>query len=114
MKRKPSASKLLLIGWDAADWKVINPLLKKGYMPTLQKMMQQGSYGRLATLDPPLSPILWTSIATGKLPYKHGIHGFTESKPDGSGIQPITHLNRKTKAFWNILSQEELKTNVVG
>ena len=36
-----------------------------------------------ATLDPPLSPTLWTSIATGKRPYKHGIIGFTEPDPSG-------------------------------
>ncbi|MFK7923275.1 MAG: alkaline phosphatase family protein [Bacteroidia bacterium] len=111
---KANKPKVLLIGWDAADWKTINPLMDAGYMPTLQKMMQQGSHGKLATLDPPLSPILWTSIATGKLPYKHGIHGFTEPKPDGSGIRPITNLSRKTKAFWNILSQENFKTHIVG
>ncbi|MEZ4772369.1 MAG: alkaline phosphatase family protein [Bacteroidia bacterium] len=114
MKPKSLTSKILLIGWDAADWKTIRPLMEAGYMPALQRMMQEGSYGRLATLDPPLSPILWTSIATGKLPYKHGIHGFTEPKPDGSGVRPITNLNRKTKAFWNILSQEGFKTNVIG
>lgn len=114
MPDKSLASKILLIGWDAADWKTIGPLMEAGHMPTLQKMMQNGAFGRLATLDPPLSPILWTSIATGKLPYKHGIHGFTEPKPDGSGVRPITNLNRKAKAFWNILSQEGFKTNVIG
>ena len=114
MKSAPLAAKVLLIGWDAADWKVIRPLMEAGHMPTLQNMMQNGAHGRLATLEPPLSPILWTSIATGKLPYKHGIHGFTEPKPDGSGVRPITNLNRKTKAFWNILSQEGFKTHVIG
>ncbi|MEZ4828700.1 MAG: alkaline phosphatase family protein [Bacteroidia bacterium] len=114
MKGKPISSRILLIGWDAADWKTIRPLMDAGYMPTLRNMMNNGASGRLATLDPPLSPILWTSIATGKLPYKHGIHGFTEPKPDGTGIRPITSLNRKTKAFWNILSQEGYKVNVIG
>ncbi len=114
MKSAPLASKVLLIGWDAADWKVIRPLMEAGHMPALQQLMENGAFGRLATLEPPLSPILWTSIATGKSPYKHGIHGFTEPKPDGSGVRPITSLNRKTKAFWNILSQEGFKTHVVG
>lgn len=114
MKSTKLANKVLLIGWDAADWKVIRPLMEAGYMPALQQLMENGAHGRLATLEPPLSPILWTSIATGKLPYKHGIHGFTEPKPDGSGVRPITNLNRKTKAFWNILSQEGFKTHVVG
>ena len=70
--------------------------------------------GRLATLDPPLSPTLWTTIATGKRPYKHGIHGFTEPDPSGEGIRPINITSRKVKAIWNILTQHGLKTNVVG
>ena len=55
---KRLAKKILLIGWDAADWKVINPLMDAGKMPTLQKLVITGMMGNLATLDPPLSPML--------------------------------------------------------
>ncbi|MCP4777565.1 MAG: phosphodiesterase, partial [Planctomycetaceae bacterium] len=65
-------NKVLLIGWDAADWKVIHELMDEGKMPTLQSMVDRGTMGNLRTLNPPLSPMLWTSIATGKRPYKHG------------------------------------------
>lgn len=106
--------KVLLIGWDAADWKIIRPLIREGKMPALQRLIEGGTSGNLATLQPVLSPILWTSIATGKRPFKHGIHGFSEPAPDGRSVRPITNLNRKTKAIWNILSQEGLKSNVVG
>ena len=107
-------NKVLLIGWDAADWKFLTPLLDEGLMPNLKRLMDAGATGRLATLDPPLSPTLWTSIATGKRPYKHGIHGFTEVDPSGEGIRPIYSTNRKVKAIWNILTQHKLKTHVVG
>ena len=83
-------------------------------MPNLKKLVEGGVKGRLATLDPPLSPTLWTSIATGKRPYKHGIHGFTEPDPSGKGIRPINNTNRKVKAIWNILTQHKMKTHVVG
>src|SRR5262249_45256660 len=46
--------------------------------------------------------------------YKHGIHGFTEPLPDGSGVRPITLLSRKTKAIWNILNQTGHRSIVVG
>lgn len=105
---------MLLIGWDGADWKVIHPLLDAGKMPNLERMVRDGVMGNLATLHPDLSPMLWTSIATGKRPFKHGIHGFTEPDPDAGGIRPVTSLSRKTKAIWNILSQEEKKSVVVG
>lgn len=111
---KRIAKKVLLIGWDAADWKFISPLMEEGLMPNLQKLTDGGVQGTLATLDPPFSPTLWTSIATGKRPYKHGIHGFTEVDPSGKGIRPIYNTNRKVKAIWNILTQNNLKSNVIG
>ena len=111
---KPLARKVLLIGWDAADWKIIHPLLDAGKMPHLEKLINKGVMGNLATLYPELSPMLWTSIATGKRAFKHGIYGFTEPDPHSGGIRPITNLSRKTKAIWNILSQTGRKCNVVG
>lgn len=109
MKRK-----LLVIGWDAADWKVINPLIEQGVMPNLEKLVNNGVIGNIATLDPPLSPMLWTSIATGKRPYKHGIVGFAEIEEGEESVSPITIRNRKAKAIWNILNQHNYRTHVVG
>jgi len=110
----PRKRRLLLIGWDAADWRIIRPLLKAGRMPNLEALMSWGAHGNLETLNPPLSPMLWTSIATGKRPFKHGIHGFTEPDPQTGLIRPISSLSRKTKAFWNILTQKGRKVNVIG
>lgn len=106
--------KVLLVGWDAADWKVINPLMDAGKMPNVQRLVENGAMGQIATLHPPLSPMLWTSIATGKRPFRHGIHGFSEPTPDGRGVQPVTNLSRKTKAVWNILNQQDLRSVVIG
>jgi len=106
--------KVLLIGWDAADWKVINPLMDAGQMPALESLVNQGVMGNIATLDPPFSPMLWTSIATGKTADKHGVLGFTEPDPEGIGMKPITSSSRKGKAIWNILTQKGYKTHVVG
>jgi predicted AlkP superfamily phosphohydrolase/phosphomutase/tetratricopeptide (TPR) repeat protein len=106
--------RVILIGWDAADWKVIEPLARAGQMPSLARLMAGGVHGNIATIYPALSPMLWTSIATGKRAYKHGIHGFTEPLPDGSGIRPVTLFSRKTKALWNILNQTGHRSVVVG
>jgi len=107
-------NKVLLIGWDAADWKIINPLLDAGMMPALESLVNNGVIGNIATLDPPLSPMLWTSISTGKHADQHGILGFTEPSPEGKGIRPCMITSRKVKAIWNILTQSGYKTNVVG
>ncbi len=111
---KPLTKKVLLIGWDAADWKVIAPLVEEGKMPNMKKFLDEGVMGNLATLYPILSPVLWTSIATGKRAYGHGVHGFSEPDPQTGGIRPITNLARTTKAIWNILNQEGKRSNVIG
>jgi tetratricopeptide (TPR) repeat protein len=106
--------KVLLAGWDAADWKVIRPLIEAGKMPNVQRLVENGATGQISTLHPPLSPMLWTSIATGKRPFKHGILGFSEPTPDGRGVQPVTNLSRRSKALWNILNQNGLRSVVIG
>lgn len=60
------SKRVLLVGWDGADWKLIDPLLERGQMPNLEKLINAGVMGNIASLIPMLSPILWTSIATGK------------------------------------------------
>ena len=114
MLARSNRRKILLIGWDAADWRLINPLLDAGKMPALESLINRGVMGNLATIRPMLSPMLWTSIATGKRAYQHGIHGFAEPTADGSGIQPISNLSRKAKAFWNIFCQNGMQGHVVG
>lgn len=114
MSGSRNKSKVLLIGWDAADWKVIRPLLAAGQMPHLASLIERGVSGNHCTLYPALSPMLWTSIATGKRPPKHGVLGFSEPAPGGHGVRPVSVLSRKTKAVWNILAQEGLRSVVVG
>lgn len=109
-----SKRKLLLVGWDAADWKIIHGLMDAGHMPTTRRLVETGVMGNMATLSPVLSPMLWTSIATGKRPFKHGIYGFTEPTPDGKSVQPMTNVSRKCKAIWNILNQNDKQSIVVG
>lgn len=107
-------NKSLLIGWDAADWNIINPMIEKGLMPTLSGLINNGSHGKIATLNPPLSPILWTSIATGKRAYDHGICGFTEVSEDQKSVQAVRGSSRKAAAFWDIFDKQNIKTNVIG
>ena len=112
--RKELARRVLLVGWDAADWSFLTPLLDAGKMPNLQSLIEGGVSGRIATLQPILSPILWTSIATGKRGDKHGVLSFVEPLPDGTGIRVVGSRSRRTKAIWNILSQLGRRSAVVN
>ncbi len=89
-------------------------MIEKGLLPNLEKFINEGIIGNLATLDPPYSPMLWTSIATGKRPYKHGVHGFHEPTEKAPGIRPVMSTTRTCKALWNILTQENFKSHVLG
>jgi predicted AlkP superfamily phosphohydrolase/phosphomutase/tetratricopeptide (TPR) repeat protein len=106
--------RVLLVGWDGADWKIIHPLLDRGEMPNLHRLINAGVMGNLSTLRPTYSPLIWNSIATGKLPDKHGIIGFTEVDEAAHEVRAATSLSRKAKAVWNILSQKGLKTHVIN
>jgi predicted AlkP superfamily phosphohydrolase/phosphomutase/tetratricopeptide (TPR) repeat protein len=121
MTQRP-ASKLLILGWDAADWIMIRRLTDKGALPHLRRLMQGGVHADLATLEPRLSPLLWSTIATGKTADKHGILNFVEpdaqsdAQNDGKhqNLRPTSSTTRKTKALWNILHQSGLRTHVVS
>ena len=110
----PAKRRVLLVGWDGADWTIIHPLLDRGEMPNLRRLVNGGVMGNLSTLRPTYSPLIWNSIATGMLPDKHGIIGFTEIDEAAHEVRAATSLSRKVKAVWNILSQKGLKTHVVN
>jgi predicted Zn-dependent protease len=106
--------RLLLVGWDSADWKLIHPLMDAGLMPTLEKLVHSGTSGNLTTLEPQLSPMLWTSIATGKMAYHHGVPGFTEVDSQSGAIVPVSAATRKCQTVWEILAERGLKSHIVS
>jgi predicted AlkP superfamily phosphohydrolase/phosphomutase/tetratricopeptide (TPR) repeat protein len=108
------STRVLLIGWDAADWKVIHPLLENNRMPVLAGFLEQGVMADIRTLEPVLSPMLWNSIGTGKRADQHGILGFIEVDPHHGGVRPVTSTSRKVKAIWNILCQNGYRTHVIN
>jgi len=110
----PSTRKrLLLVGWDSADWKIMHPLMDQGMMPGLRQLVENGVSGNLTTLEPQLSPMLWTSIATGKHAYHHGVHGFTEVDPVSGAVVPVSAATRRCRTLWEMLNERGLRTHVV-
>jgi predicted AlkP superfamily phosphohydrolase/phosphomutase len=106
--------RLLLVGWDSADWKIIHPLLDAGELPGLARLVETGTSGNLTTLEPQLSPMLWTSIATGKMAYHHGVPGFTEVDPGTGAVVPVSAATRKCRTLWEILGERGLRSHVVS
>jgi len=68
--------RVILIGMDGLSWSVIDPLLAEGRMPQLAGLMQRGVSAELETVEPVISPTVWSSIATGLPPEQHGVSDF--------------------------------------
>jgi len=110
---RPASIPVVVVGMDGLDWQVILPMLAEGRLPNMAGLMERGTYGYLESRRPTFSPILWTSIATGKGHRKHGIHQFARRTPDGR-ITLYNSADRTTKAVWNILSDYGKRVSCVG
>jgi tetratricopeptide (TPR) repeat protein/predicted AlkP superfamily phosphohydrolase/phosphomutase len=106
--------KVLWIAVDSFDWDIIEPLMEEGRMPNIARLREKGAWGRLQAVPPLLSPVLWTTIATGKRPEKHGILDFIATDPSSGAVIPVTSTLRKTQAYWNILSDSGISVGVVA
>lgn len=105
--------RVAVIGIDGASMRVIAPMLKAGRLPTLADIAREGVMGPLRSAIPISSPRIWNSIATGKVPTKHGITDF--AKRDANEEQHLfLSSDRKAHAIWNILSDLGLSVAVVN
>ncbi len=106
--------RVLVVGWDGADWEMLTPLVSRGMMPNLARLMAEGSWGELASFTPLLSPLIWTTMATGAGPDEHGILDFVEVDPASGAKVPVTGRQRRVPALWNMASAAGLTVNVSG
>lgn len=111
---EPTGTKVLLVGWDGADWLMIRPLLEQGKLPNLARLIRGGVSGELRSEPPLLSPLVWTTIATGKRVEEHGIADFLVQDTDTGDMVPISSNSRRVHALWTILSAFDLTSDVVA
>ncbi|MBU1131696.1 alkaline phosphatase family protein [Patescibacteria group bacterium] len=97
--------KVLILGIDAATWDIITPMLERGRLPNIAKLMREGVVATPETQNPTISPAIWTTIATGKFTDKHGIRNFLDTS-ENYEYQFVGSENRTAKALWNILSDK--------
>lgn len=110
---RPSTNPVVLIGLDGADWNIIHPLFERGKLPNLARLVEEGSWGVLQTVRPTKSPVIWTSIATGKTMIKHGILDY-QFVTDNNITIPYSAGERIAKTFWNILGEEGFSVGVIN
>ncbi len=103
----------ILIGLDGLDWDILDPLIESGELPNLGRLVAAGTRARLRTVVPVLSPVVWTSVATGKGPTKHGIMDFLARRSDGSML-PVTSTLWQSKAVWRLLGDAGVPVSVTA
>jgi tetratricopeptide (TPR) repeat protein len=105
---------VLFLGLDGADWELLDAYTREGWMPNLAALAREGRTGVLATIQPPLSPLVWTTEMTGVSPLEHGILDFTRFHPKTGDREPIPRDERRVPAVWNMASAAGRSVAVFG
>ena len=92
------AGRVAIFGIDGADWELLQELAADDRIPNLKALVRGGATGNLQTVQPTVSPLVWTTLATGVTPDRHGVIDFF----DPSSHAPVDSLTRRTPALWDI------------
>ncbi|MEJ2628389.1 MAG: alkaline phosphatase family protein [bacterium] len=135
--RKSHISRIIILGYDGLDPDLCDKYLAQGKMPHFKKLKEKGSYRRLATTYPSISPVAWSSFTTGANPGRHRIYDFLTRNPktylpelSSSRVdpniksikigkyriplgKPTVSLLRKSKAFWEILGENGIFSHII-
>jgi len=135
--RKALVKKTIFLGLDGLDPKLTERFIAEGKLPNLARLAETGSYRRLRTTYPSLSPVAWSTFATGVSPAKHNIFDFLDrdlksylprlssarvGKPDrvlriGRWRIPLSfsplELRQKSRPFWKILGEQGVGCTII-
>ncbi len=113
--------KIIVLGLDGLDPKLTEKWMAEGKLPNLQRLANNGYYARLRTTFPALSPVAWSTFATGVNPGRHNIFDFLNRDlrtyaPELSSARVRPHnveLRRKSKPFWEILGNHGIDSTIL-
>jgi tetratricopeptide (TPR) repeat protein len=105
---------VIWLGFDGFDFELVDRLAAAGRMPNWKKLSSEGYTARLKSYMPILSPVVWTTLATGVGPEVHRVLDFQELDPSTGQRVPISGHSRAVPAIWNVASEAGLSVGVVG
>ena len=126
--RRAKIRKLIFIGFDGLDPRLTERWMAEGKLPHLARLRETGGYGRLRTTYPALSPVAWSTFATGVNPAKHNIFDFLNrsiksyvpelsmAKVTASGSRwrrPTVESRRRSQSFWTILGRHQIQSTIL-
>jgi predicted AlkP superfamily phosphohydrolase/phosphomutase len=134
---RTSVSRLIVVGLDGQDPKLTDQFMREGILPNFSALAETGSYQRLATTFPSLSPVAWSSFSTGAHPARHNIFDFLDRDrrtylPMLSSARigkvdrflkigrwriplakPELRLLRRSKPFWTVLGEHGIWSTIL-
>ena len=102
-------SRVILIAWDGADWRILDPLLEQGALPNLQALIDRGQKDVLRSTVPTHSWSAWPSFLTGVDPVDHGVYDILETVPGTHKQYPVTYKSIKARTFLDDLTAANKK-----
>lgn len=109
-----AAPKLTVIGLDAATFDVIDPLVEAGELPSIARVLREGTGGVLRSTTHPLTPHAWTTMVTGVNAARHGIWDFMERTESGYELRLINGSYRRAPAVWDRLGRSGRSVGLVN
>lgn len=126
---KKSSEKVLVIGLDSAEPSLLFPWAKKGKLPNLAKIIEEGVSGNLSSTFPPMTAPAWTSFMTGKNPGSTGVFDFVQRIPGkyetakvnpdlavekgGVDFSLITANMIRSEKIWGLISKANKKVGIL-
>lgn len=104
MKKKNK--KVIVVGLDGASWNVLEPLIKEGKLPTFERLLQEGSYGPLKSILPPVSLPAWKCYSTGKNPGKLGVYNLLILDFKKRKLSAPTSHDFKSQEIWDYIGEQ--------
>ena len=118
MYNKKNKKKLLIIGIDGGTLNIVLPLVKRGALPNIENLINNGTYGTLLSTIPPVTAPAWSSFITGTNPGKHGVFYFFKSIKNKDGAKKQGSLINFGDIigipFWKVLNEQGKKVGLVN
>lgn len=92
------AGRVVIFALDGADWDLLSELSNDERIPNLKALSRSGTTASMQTIQPTVSPMLWTTVATGLTPDRHGVIDFVEPVRN----TPADAYTRRGPAIWDI------------
>jgi predicted AlkP superfamily phosphohydrolase/phosphomutase len=107
-------SKVIVIGLDGATWNIIKPLINKGRLPTIGKLLKEGTTSNLESSIPHVTFPAWKCYSTGKNPGKLGVFWWLNIDKTSKKVRVNDSRSFKSKEIWDYLSYCNISVGIIG